>query len=397
MAIKVGMPNLGHTMEEGTVINWLKQPGDPVTRGEPLAEVESDKVVFTIEAPATGLLLQVLVPSDGVAKVGQALGYIGQAGESVSEGEASPPAMAAPSPTVTTGAPESAAAPTNERPSTQRTRVSPLARRLAQEHGLDPEQLTGTGPAGSVTQEDVLAAVAVRTTTAATPATAPPVAERRPLRAMRRTIAQRMTQSWQQAPHVTEMMEVDMAAADAYRNAHGLSYTDLIVAAAARGLGEHPNLNAALVGDTVEIYAAVNIGLAVAVDDGLVIPVLRDAARLSLADISQQRRALVEKATAGRLSLDDLAGGTFTITNLGAEGVRYFTPILNPPQAAILGVGSIAPRAVVIAGSLQARPTLDLSLTFDHRVVDGLPAARFLARIKALLEAPDSLGDTTRQ
>lgn len=396
MAIKVGMPNLGHTMEEGTVINWLKQPGDPVTRGEPLAEVESDKVVFTIEAPASGLLLQVLVPSDGVAKVGQALGYIGQAGESVSEGEAPPPALPAPSPTVTAGPTESAAAPTSERTSTHRARVSPLARRLAQEHGVDPEQLTGTGPAGSVTQEDVLAAVAVRTTTAATPATAPPVAERRPLRAMRRTIAQRMTQSWQQAPHVTEMMEVDMAAADAYRSAHGLSYTDLIVAAAARSLGEHPNLNAALVGDTVEIYAVVNIGLAVAVDDGLVIPVLRDAARLTLADISQQRRALVEKATAGRLSLDDLAGGTFTITNLGAEGVRYFTPILNPPQAAILGVGSIAPRAVVIAGNLQARPTLDLSLTFDHRVVDGLPAARFLARIKVLLESPDSLGETTR-
>jgi pyruvate dehydrogenase E2 component (dihydrolipoamide acetyltransferase) len=213
---------------------------------------------------------------------------------------------------------------------------------------------------------------------------------------MRRTIAQRMTQSWQQAPHVTEMMEVDMAAADAYRSAHALSYTDLIVAAAARSLGEHPNLNAALVGDTVEIYAVVNIGLAVAVDDGLVTPVLRDAAHLTLADISQQRRALVEKATAGQLSLDDLAGGTFTITNLGTEGVRYFTPILNPPQAAILGVGSIAPRAVVIAGSLQARPTLDLSLTFDHRVVDGLPAARFLARIKALLESPDSLGETTR-
>jgi len=386
MAIKVGMPNLGHTMEEGTVVNWLKQPGEAVTRGEPLAEVESDKVVFTIEAPATGLLLRVLVAAEGVAKVGQALGYIGAAGERVPEAETTPTPTATSAVAVAVQPPTPTAPPIG-RLSAERARISPLARRLAQEHGLDPEQLTGTGPRGSVTQEDVLAAVA-----AATAAPALPIAERRPLRAMRRTIAQRMTQSWQQAPHVTEMMEVDMAAADQYRAAQGLAYTDLIVAAAARALVEHPHLNAALVDDAVEIYAVVNIGLAVALEDGLVTPVLRDAAHHSLAEINQLRRALVEKATKGQLGLDDLAGGTFTITNLGAEGVRYFTPILNPPQAAILGVGSIAPRAVVIAGGLQARPTLDLSLTFDHRVVDGLPAARFLARIKALLEAPGLLG-----
>jgi len=382
MATKVGMPNLGHTMEEGTVVGWLKQEGEAVTRGEPLAEVESDKIVFTIEAPASGLLLRVLVPAEGVAKVGHALGYIGAAGEPVPEADPAPvPVAAAPRP-----APVAAPAGRN---SADRARISPLARRLAQEHGVDPEQLTGTGPRGSVTQEDVLAAVAARTAAAAAaPATALPIAERRPLRAMRRTIAQRMTQSWQQAPQVTEMLEVDMAAADHYRTAHSLSYTDLIVAAAARALVEHPQLNAALVNDAVELYAVVNIGLAVALEDGLVTPVLRDAARRSLAELSQQRRMLVEKATAGRLDLDDLAGGTFTISNLGAEGIRYFTPILNPPQAAILGVGSIAPRAVVIAGGLQVRPTLDLSLTFDHRVVDGIPAARFLARIKALLEDP---------
>ncbi|MCC7362393.1 MAG: 2-oxo acid dehydrogenase subunit E2 [Anaerolineales bacterium] len=391
MAIKVGMPNLGHTMEEGTVVSWLKQPGEAVTRGEPLAEVESDKVVFTIEAPASGTLLNVLVAAEGVAKVGQALGYIGAAGEAAPEAERpAPSAMAA-------AAPIAAPAPTPVAPSAgritaERARISPLARRLAQEHGLDPEQLTGTGPRGSVTQENVLAAVAAR---AAAPANGSasrlPVAERRPLRAIRRTIAQRMTQSWQQAPHVTEMIEADMSAADTFRKAHNLSFTDLIIAAAARALVAHPQLNAALVDDTIETYGVVNIGLAVALEGGLVTPVLREANKRSLAELSEARRVLTDKATRGQLALDDLADGTFTISNLGAEGIRYFTPILNPPQAAILGVGAIAPRAVVINGGLHIRTMLDLSLSFDHRVVDGLPAARFLGQIKALLEDPDQL------
>ena len=389
MAFKVGMPNLGHTMEEGTVVGWLKREGDQVARGEPLAEVESDKVVFTIEAPAAGVLLRVLVPAQGVAKVGQALGYIGAAGESLpDEGGAlampAPPHAVSPAPT---------APPPLDRPATDRARVSPLARRLAQQHGLDPEALTGTGPRGSVTQEDVLAAVAARTSAPAA-AVSLRVAERRPLRAMRRTIAQRMTQSWQQAPHVTEMIDVDMTAAEAYRIEHGISFTDLILAATARALTVFPQLNAALVDETVEVYATVNIGLAVALEDGLVTPVLRDAAQLSLAEIKAQRRQLVDRALAGQLSLDDLAGGTFTITNLGAEGVRHFTPILNPPQAAILGVGSIAPRAVVVDGQVQARLTADLSLSFDHRVIDGLPAARFLAHLRTLLEDPTPLTHT---
>jgi pyruvate dehydrogenase E2 component (dihydrolipoamide acetyltransferase) len=395
MAFKVGMPNLGHTMEEGTVVGWLKREGDQVARGEPLAEVESDKVVFTIEAPAAGVLLRVLVPAEGVAKVGQALGYIGAAGESLPD-EASPLVKPAPATTLAPpGAASSAPAapPPPDRPASDRARVSPLARRLAQQHGLDAEALTGTGPRGSVTQEDVLAAVAARASAPAA-AVSVPVAERRPLRTMRRTIAQRMTQSWQQAPHVTEMIDVDMTAAEAYRAQQELSFTDLILAATASALTVFPQLNAALVNETVEVYATVNIGLAVALEDGLVTPVLRGAAQLSLAEIRAQRRQLVDRALAGQLSLDDLAGGTFTITNLGAEGVRHFTPILNPPQAAILGVGSIAPRAVVVDGQVQARLTADFSLSFDHRVVDGLPAARFLAHFKTLLEDPTRLTRT---
>ncbi len=393
MATKIGMPNLGHTMEAGTVVQWLKQEGETVARGEPLAEVESDKVVFTIEAPASGVLLRLMVPANATVKVGHVLGYIGEPGEHLPEADSAPQplAVAGMAPPASLAPPQPAATPRNSAPG-ERPRISPLARRLAQEHGLDPEQLTGSGPRGSITQEDVLAAVAARAQPPAAEAPeAPAVAERRPLRPMRRTIAQRMTLSWQQAPQVTQMLEVDMSAAEHYRQHRDVSVTDLILAAAARALVEFPQLNAALVGDSIEIYADVNIGLAVALDDGLVTPVVRGAARLSLAELSRQRRGLVDKATAGRLELGDMANGTFTITNLGSEGIRFFTPIINPPQAAILGVGQIAPSAAVVDGRLEVRPVMGLSLTFDHRVVDGLPAARFLARIKALLEDPAGL------
>ncbi len=390
MATKIGMPNLGHTMEAGTVVQWLKQEGETVARGEPLAEVESDKVVFTIEAPASGVLLRVIVPANATVKVGHVLGYVGEPGEPVPEVDAAPQPLPVASPGIP-APPLPAAAPRPSGPG-ERPRISPLARRLAQEHGLDPEQLPGSGPRGSVTQEDVLAAVAAHAQPPAvrTPA-APAVAERRPLRAMRRTIAQRMTQSWQQAPQVTQMLEVNMSAAEHYRQGRDLSVNDLILAAAARALVEFPQLNAALVDDSIEVYADVNIGLAVALDDGLVTPVVRGADRLSLAELNRQRRGLVDKATAGRLELGDMADGTFTITNLGSEGIRFFTPILNPPQAAILGMGQMARSAAVVDGRLEVRPLMGLSLTFDHRVVDGLPAARFLARIKSLLEDPAGL------
>ena len=247
MATKIGMPNLGHTMEFGTVVQWLKQEGETVALGEPLAEVESDKVVFTIEAPASGVLLRVIVPANDTVKVGHVLGYIGEPGEPLPESDsATPPTSLAP--------PPPAAAPRTNAPG-ERPRISPLARRLAQEHGLDPDQLTGSGPSGSITQEDVLAAVAARAQPSVTQApAAPAVVERRPLRAMRRTIAQRMTESWQQAPQVTQMLEVDMSAAEHYRRDQGVSVIDLILAAAARALVEFPQLNAALVGDSIEVY-----------------------------------------------------------------------------------------------------------------------------------------------
>jgi len=393
MATKIGMPNLGHTMEFGTVVQWLKQEGETVALGEPLAEVESDKVVFTIEAPASGVLLRVIVPANDTVKVGHVLGYIGEPGEPLPESDSAPqplPAATATPPTSIAPPPPAATPRTNalgERP-----RISPLARRLAQEHGLDPDMLTGSGPYSSITQDDVLAAVAARSQLMAPKAPeAPAIAERQPLLGMRRTIAHRMAQSWQQAPQVTLMLEVDMSAAEQYRRDQGVSITDLILAAAARALVEFPQLNSALVGDSIEVYSNVNIGLAVALDDGLVTPVVRNAARLSLTELSRQRRSLVEKATVGQLELDDMANGTFTITNIGSESIRFFTPILNPPQAAILGVGHMAPAAAVVDGRLEVRPLMGLSLTFDHRVVDGLPAARFLERIKALLEDPTGL------
>lgn len=408
MATIVGMPNLGHTMEEGTVVRWFKQEGESVARGEPLVDVESDKAVFTIEAPAAGVLLKIAVQEDAIAPVGGAIGYIGEPGETIVE---QAPPKAQPAPVARSETPATVNAMSHQtlaRPPAQpspggrpqRVRISPLARQLAMEHGLDPEQLVGTGPQGTISRDDVQAALNQRAQSTQSKASVAsngaqdpglPIADRIPLTGMRRTIAQRMGQSWQQAPQVTVVLEADMSEADRFRKAKAVSYNDLIVAAVAQALVEFPHLNAALIKDCIEVYATVNIGLAVALENGLVTPVLRGVQSLSLAEIASTRRRLVDKALAGRLALDDMAGGTFTISNLGGEGIHFFSPIVNPPQAAILGVGTIAPRAVVIDGDIQARTMLALSLTFDHRVIDGAPAARFLARIKDLLEAPETL------
>ena len=425
MAITFGMPSLGHTMEKGKVIEWLKHEGDPIAKGEPLVVIETDKVITEVESPADGVVLRIVVPSEEERPIGALLAVLGAQGEQVSEVElqqmlgpaavkvpATPTPVVAPAPMV---APRADAA---ARDGGERLKISPIARKLADELGLDASTIQGTGPGGRITKDDILrvaeaaktaAPAAVSVTTApATPApvsvTATPtrgrlgVSSTIPLRGMRGRVAERMFQSWNTIPRVTEVMQVDMSATVAFREAmlgqweqqYGLriSLNDMITKAVAMALQRQPRLNATLVDQEVRLHDSVNVGIAVNLDEGLIVPVIFNADQKDLGQIAREGRDLAEKARAGRLQLDEISDGTFTITNLGTTGIELFTPIINPPQVAILGVGMVQRRPIVVGDALAIRPAVYLSLVFDHRAVDGVPAANFLQEVKRLLEKP---------
>ena len=294
------------------------------------------------------------------------------------------------------------------------SRVTPVALRLAQRHGVDAEALQGTGPGGRVTKEDVQRAIdegtatpveAPRETPAPSPAAQPkePAAgvEVIPLAGIRRTTAERLGAIWSQAPHVTEGIEVDFTAlqaartanADAWRDAYGIAPTlnDFVLKATAEALKAHPQLNAALIDDAIHQYSDINLGVAIDIESGLVVPVVRNVDRLGVIALANQVRELADRARNGKLGLDDYTDGTFTVTNLGGLGVDWFTPVLNPPQCAILGVGRVREAAVVADRSIQFRDVATLVLTFDHRAIDGAPCARFLADLRARIEDPGQL------
>ena len=400
MPTLVNMPKLGQTMEEGTVISWLKRPGERVSRGEPLVQIETDKVVCDIEASQSGLLHTILAREGEKIPVGSAIAVIAAEGETVNVatllGTLPPPAgMAATtarehiaSSASTSPQMSAAASPTAPR----EIRISPAARKLAREHSIPLESLQGTGPGGRIVVEDVERAVAAPTTAA------PPERVRRtiPLAGIRCTIAQRMTQSWAQVAHVTEVMEVDMTEVVALRRRRlaawerefgvRISLTDVLTFAVSRTLREFPDLNARLEGEQIKVLEDIHLGVAVATPEGLIVPVIRHADQRSLGDIARQSAHLAEKAQARKLSLDEVSGGTFTITNLGAYGIEIFTPIVNYPQCAILGVGRVAERPVVMPGRIDVRSIMYLSLSFDHRIIDGAPAAMFLQKLKERLE-----------
>jgi pyruvate dehydrogenase E2 component (dihydrolipoamide acetyltransferase) len=464
MAIRFGMPSLGHTMEKGKVIEWLKQEGEPVAKGEPLLVVETDKVVTEVEAPTDGVVLKILVAPEEERPIGAALALIGSAGETLSEADVRQLAGGEVTAAVTTPEP-APAAPASVRPAPparapgERLKISPIARKLAAEHGIDAATVRGTGPAGRITKDDILQAVetaratvsaertrapgerlkispiarklaaehgidaatiqgtgpggritkddilqAVETAKATPPVSAPPdgkrlrVAQTIPLRGMRGRVAERMYQSWNTIPRVTEVMQVDMGATVAFREAmlgqweqaYGvrISLNDMLTKAVATALRSHPRLNATLVEREVHVHDTVNVGVAVNLDEGLIVPVIFNADHKDLGQIARESRQLADKARAGRLQLDEISDGTFTITNLGTTGVDLFTPIINPPQVAILGVGTIQRRPVAVGDALAVRPSAYLCLVFDHRAVDGLPAARFLQEVQRLLSRP---------
>src|SRR5690348_1093549 len=408
MATEVVLPKLGLTQDEGTIVRWLKAEGSPVTKGEPLFEVLTDKATVEVEAPASGVLLRILVPEGATAPVATPIAVIGAAGERVAAGTPSSAASPSAAPRVTRAAAAPAASavsagtPAVVPSGDGRIRVSPRARALAASHGVDLRLLRGSGPDGRIIERDVQGALegGPRVETAApagTAASRPAVSSTVSAR-LRTVIARRMTESLQGTAQLTLTTEADMAEAAKLRDEVGAelerrggvrpTYTDLVVRAGAIALRDHPRLNAQWAGEGVRLLPDIHIGVAVALDEGLVVPVIRHADRATLAQISAALRDLSERARGFRLKPEEMDGGTFTVTNLGTYEVDAFTPILNPPEAAVLGVGRVHRRPVAVDDRVEVRPVMVLSLTFDHRVVDGAPAAQFLQRVKHVLEHP---------
>ena len=400
MAVNVIMPAMGATQETGRLVRWLKQEGDSVAKGEMLMEVETDKSVVEVEAPASGVLARVTAAPDDDIPVGQTIALIVEAGEDPSRREESPAPLRKPKASAPTRKPKKpaarAAAAPAAGPKTNRTLASPAAKRLAKEKGLDLAGVTGTGPEGAVVARDVLSAGA-----GVSPDVASEAGARGSVRlsSMRRIIGERMALSKQTAPHFYLQMDVDMTGVEARRS--GLkqegagpapSINDFILMAVSRALAESPGMNVAWADGGIERFGEVNLGVAVAVEDGLVVPVIRNADKLGLQELARCSRELSQQAQSRKLQPADYQGGTFTVSNLGMFGVDSFVAIINPPQCGILAVGRAAPRVVPHGGGIAVRTMMSMTLSADHRVVDGAIGARFLQRVKQHLEAWENSG-----
>jgi pyruvate dehydrogenase E2 component (dihydrolipoamide acetyltransferase) len=386
----VSLPRLGQGMEAGTIVRWLKSEGDTVEKGEALYELDTDKVTQEVEADAGGVLLKILAGEGEEIEVGKRIAVIGEEGEEVPVAE-EPAAKAekkaeAPKPEPLPA--ERIEAPQEPSRADGRLKASPLARRIARERSIDLANLRGTGPDGRIVAEDVERAAAAP---AYAPAGAAPLeAEVVPLTSLRKTIARRLTEAWQ-APAFQISMSADMTRAQelhARLREQGVSVTDILTKLAAIALLRHREVNAHFADDELRIFPNAHIGLAVATERGLIVPVQREVERKSLVQIAAERKEIVQRTREGKLSQEDLDGGTFTISNLGMYGVEIFTAVLNPPQAAILAVGAIEDKPVVDNGDLVVRPLMAMTLTCDHRAVDGAKAAEFLRELKTLLEEP---------
>ncbi len=430
MAIPVKMPQLGESVHEGTIGKWLKKPGDRVEKYEPLLEVISDKVDTEVTATESGVLLSIEVPEGETVPVGTVLAWIGEPGEQPpgsKDGEEPAAAVAAAKEQAVEAAP--AAAPAKARGKAPK-RVSPVVARLAAEYNVDLSQVKGTGRGGRITKKDILAYIEARKKAAEAPpaeapapapppptpapapaappppATAPalapvPEGELVPLTPMRKAIAEHMVRSKHTAPHVTSVFEADLSRIVAHRERHKaayeqeglrLTFTAYFVEAVAQTLRKHPFVNATFTEDGILVRKAINIGIAVATQggQGLIVPVIRNADELNLKGIVRALNDLTDRARSGRLTPDDVQGGTFTITNHGVGGSLFGTPIINQPQSAIMGIGKIQKRPVVIehdgVDAIAIRPMVYLSITFDHRVLDGASADAFMVDVIKYIE-----------
>ena len=407
MPTRVRMPKLGWTMEEGTVLQWYKKEGDSVTEGKPLLEVETDKVNIDVESPASGILRAITVDPDQTVAVETVIAIIAGPDEPLEEPESPEQTEAAEQvpggatrPDRTTAGKPIEMAPEKQetlRPKTGRVLASPAARRLAREHGLNLAEVRGSGRGGVASLEDVKRYLEEKS---AGPAAA--VAGKRiALSRLRKTIGKRMQQSFQTAPHFTATVEVDMTEAEEHRKrlsqqveeqAGGpLTLTAFLVKAVATVLGAHPFLNALLDGDHVLVPDHVNVGVAVALEEGLVVPVIHQAQTKELGEIVASLNELTAKARRQQLSLDEVSNATFTLSNLGMFGVDQFTAIINPPQSAILAVGSTARKPVFVNGQVEGRLLMKMTLSADHRTVDGALVGAFLSDLRKHLEEPELL------
>jgi pyruvate dehydrogenase E2 component (dihydrolipoyllysine-residue acetyltransferase) len=437
------MPRLSDSMEEGTILSWLKSVGDEVTVGDELVEIETDKANMVYEADAAGTLIEITAPEGETLPIGQVIARVGEPGEAPADADGAPaepeeaeaeeapaeagaeeaeeaqeaePAPAPPSPATATAERPAPEAPAEEAPAPPegdgRVKASPLARRIARERGLDLAQLQGSGPGGRIVKADVERAEApAAAPEAPAPAAAPAGVSERPetakgevevieLNRLQQTIARRMAESKATAPHFYLSAEIDMGAAFEARSRVKAaasegdvvpSLNDLVVKACALALRDYPRANGAYKDGKLELYSRVNVGVAVAARDALVVPTIFDADLKGLRQIAEEARAVAQRVRDGSVTPPELSGGTFTVSNLGMYGISNFSAVINPPQAAILAVGEIADKAVVRGGELTTAKLMGVTIACDHRILYGADAARFLGRIRAHLEEPLSL------
>lgn len=379
MAISVVMPALELAQETGKVLAWIKKEGDNVVKGEPLLEIETDKVSFELEAQADGILAGIRSQEGDVVPVGQIIAWLVAPGEQPPvESDTAARAMAGQArPMTAASAPAATATPAAAAGPSGGPRISPKARRMAQELGVDISRIVGTGPGGTISSEDVQAAAKPAATAAES------------LSTIARLMAERTTQSWTSAPHFFLARDVDATGLNAAREEFGrdrVTITDFLIALVARTLLAHPKMNASWTGNAIRLNPSINISMAVAVPEGVVGAVIPNAAVANIAEIAAQRKDLAERAKSGRLRPADIGGGTFTISNLGMFGIDAFSAIITPPQAAVLAVGRIRDRVVAVNGQPAVRPMMTITLSSDHRVVDGAQAAAFLNDLAAALE-----------
>lgn len=381
------MPKLGMDMEAGVIGRWLKREGDTVQKGEILAEIETDKAVVEVESTQSGTVLKLYYPEGELLPCGTSIAYVGQPGETIPE----PTIEDTPQPEETCKAAVTAE-PQPEGTSRERIVASPRARRCAQENGVELSEVPGSGENGRIVEQDVLDCLQQSGQHRRVPKDTVV-----PLTGIRRTIANRMCSSLREMAQTNTRMDVDMTNAVSLRKQMNrrleetgvkISYVDILVAACARALVENPQANASWEADGIHQKNYANIGIAVDSQRGLVVPVVKDADILSVAGISKRSRGLIDRARNGQLSADDMKGGTFTISNLGMFEVDSFTAIVNPPETCILAVGAIIDKPVAVDGQVQIRPMMNLCLSYDHRIIDGAPAARFLLTVKRYLENP---------
>lgn len=424
MATEYKMPQLGLTMTEGTVTKWFKAVGDTVAVGEVLVEVATDKITNQLESNLAGVLLEIIVDEGATAPVQAVIAIIGQPGEKVATATKSAPVVTELLQTTAPEVAEPRGAYSAAVSIDGRIKASPYAKKLAAAQSVDLSVVTGTGPGGRIVERDIRE-YAMQAPTKASPlavkvaaehqvnlaeiqketrimkadvlAAVKPATVAKPLVGIRKVIAERMALSWNTAPHVHLTVEVDMTAVLGLKEnlvratGQKASVTELVVKCAAYALREMPVVNASLMDNQIVLHEAVNIGIAVALDDGLIVPVVRNADQKNLSQLREAIVSLGGKARSGKLSPDEISGGTFTVTNLGMFGTDHFTPVINPPESAILGVCRIVEKPVVLAGTIVTRPMSNFILGFDHRLIDGAVGAKFMARLRELLENPSLL------